>query len=101
VTPPTSSPSAKPTLKMVAVEVDSGTRPTDQSFESTLNAMLEARKMSNVRMSDVRYAIWNVWGKIKHVVGLHTYVPLEEWDPNNGSMQYTGMVCWHCTKELR
>jgi hypothetical protein len=35
-------------------------------------------------------------GKIKHLFGIHTFVPLEEWDLDAGSMRFIGSVCWHC-----
>jgi hypothetical protein len=62
--------------------------------------MRQSRGVEPVRMGDRRYATWNVWGKVKHLVRWHTYVPLEEWDPATGSMQYIGMICWHCPKRI-
>jgi len=62
--------------------------------------MLQMRNSAPVRMSDARYAIWSIVGRIKHLVRWHTYVPLEEWDPEEGSMRYIGEVCWHCSKRI-
>jgi len=73
-----------------------GTPPTGQTSETTFDDMAEARGATTPRMSDLKYALW-VWkGKIKHLVGWHTFVPLEEWDLEAGSYQYIGLTCWLC-----
>ena len=63
--------------------------------------MQQMRNANPVRMSDLRYFVWCMVGQIKHIVGWHTYVPLEEWDTEDGSMRYIGMSCWHCPARLR
>ena len=100
---PTSSPSAKATPKTDAAPVTSGTPPlpTDPLYVDTYNDMLAARSMKDAQMNELHYRLWNLIGKLKHVLGLHTFIPLEEWDPDDGSMQYIGMVCWHCPEQLR
>lgn len=65
-------------------------------YETTYEAMLQMRNAAPTRMTDVRYAIWYTAGRVRHLVRWHTFVPLEEWDPEEGSMRYIGMVCWHC-----
>lgn len=69
---------------------------TDSEYESTYDDMRQARKAEEVTMSDLRYATWCRWGLFKHIFGIHTFVPLEVWDTENGSMQYIGRICWHC-----
>lgn len=81
--------------------VSNGTLPTDPLYVTTFAEMAESRKAKEVSMSDARYAAWNLWGKIKHLVGWHTYVPMEVWDTDNGSCQYVGMTCWHCDRTIR
>jgi hypothetical protein len=58
--------------------------------------MQEARGAAPVAMTDLRYAVWNLLGRAKHLFGLHTFVILEEWDLQQGSMRIIGSVCWHC-----
>lgn len=61
--------------------------------------MEASRGAEPVRMTDTRYATWYRWGQIKHLFRIHTFVPLEVWDPQNGSMQYIGRICWHCPEQ--
>jgi hypothetical protein len=102
VIPRISRRSVRGTLKLGPKPVTSGTPTgeTGDSFESTYSSMQQARKAEPVRMSDARYAAWNIAGKVKHIFGWHTYVPLEEWSIGDGSMRYIGMVCWHCQERL-
>lgn len=96
MTKTTSSPSASTTTSGV-----DGLLPTDPLYVDTFEEMMAARKATDVRMSDVRYAIWNWRGRIVHIFGWHTWVPLEEWDVEHGWMRYVGMSCWHCQKVIR
>jgi hypothetical protein len=45
---------------------------------------------------DWRFWLWNQWAQIKHVLRVHTFVALEEWDPEADAMQYIGEICWVC-----
>jgi hypothetical protein len=71
---------------------------TETRSESTFDSMAAARKAEDVRMTDIRYAVWNTTGKFWHLFRWHIYVPLEEWDMETGSMRYAGLICWHCQK---
>ena len=73
---------------------------TENSYAATFEAMAETRKGHEVRMSDRRYASWLIWGKVKHLLGFHTFVQLEEWDLDAGSVRFIGMTCWHCQKRV-
>lgn len=78
-----------------------GPLPTDPLYAYTFEEMAEARKASELRWGDLRYSVWFVWGRVKHVVGIHTFVPLEEWDLSVGSFQIVGQSCWHCKRVIR
>jgi hypothetical protein len=99
VTRTTSSRSAKATPRTDDAQASSGTLPTDPLSVSTFDAMQEARGADQVTMTDLRYAVWNLLGRAKHLLGLHTFVILEEWDLQQGSMRVIGMVCWHCPEK--
>jgi hypothetical protein len=74
-----------------------GPLPIDQSSESTFEALAEYRGARELNpWSDRKYAVWFAKGRLKHLVGFHTWVPLEEWDLAAGSMRFIGDVCWHC-----
>lgn len=95
----TSSPSAKDTPKTDdALEASGIPRESiDPLYVDTFyEEMLQTRKMKEVRWSDWRYAVWNIWGKVKHVMGIHTFVLLEDWDITRGSIRVVGTTCWHC-----
>ena len=102
MTPDISSPSAKGTPRTDALLDTSGTPKsgTADSYASTFEAMAEARKGHEVRMTDRKYALWFLWGKVKHLLGFHTFVQLEEWDLDAGSVRFIGMTCWHCQKRV-
>lgn len=95
MTRPTSSPSVGTTTST------DGLLPTDPLYVTTFEELAQSRKARELTLSDRRYAIWLAWGKVKHLVGIHTFVPLEEWDLDAGSMQYVGSVCWHCKEQTR
>lgn len=101
MTPDTSSHSAKGTQKTDALADTSGTQPIETSYGSTYEKLRQFRRANEVAMTDHRYFLWVSWGKIKHIFGIHTYVPLEEWDPNSGWVRYIGSACWHCPKTMR
>lgn len=48
---------------------------------------------------DRKYQLWNWWTKAKHAVGIHTYIPVERWDIEAGSIQFMGNQCWICSEE--
>ena len=94
----TSSHSAKDTPKTDEKPDTNGIPPTGQTSGSTFDLMVTARGAS--QMSDARYRTWNMVAKIKHIIGWHTFVPLEEWDLEAGSYQYIGRTCWRCEVTL-
>lgn len=97
MTKPTSSPSASTTTSGV-----DGLPPTDPLYAYTFDELAEARGAREVDpLSDWRYALWFAKGRLLHLVGLHTWVALEEWDMDQGSMQLIGVSCWHCPKVIR
>jgi hypothetical protein len=96
------SRSAKGIRRTDAVPDTNGIRTpeTGNSYAATFEAMAEYRKGHEVNMSDRKYARWFLWGKVKHLIGLHTFVQLEEWDLDAGSVRFIGMTCWHCQKRV-
>jgi len=98
VTQDISSRSAKGTPKTDEKPDTNGTPLIDQTSGSTFDLMVTARGAS--QMSDARYWVWDTMAKIKHIVGWHTFVPLEEWDLEAGSYQYIGRTCWRCEVTL-
>ena len=91
MTQPTSSPSAGTTTST------DGPLPTDPLYATTFEELAEYRQARELTpWSDRRYALWFAKGRIRHLFGLHTWVPLEEWDLTAGSMRFVGDVCWHC-----
>jgi hypothetical protein len=103
VTLNTSSPSAKGTPKTDDALEGSGIQreSIDPLYVNTYREMQQMRNGEAPLMTDWHYAVWNIWGRLKHLVGLHTMIPLEEWDLDNGSMKIIGSACWHCPKEYR
>jgi hypothetical protein len=93
--------SARGTLRLGGEPDTSGTPPleTDDSYETTLRDMEDSRGAKTPAMTDARYVTWYRWGQFKHLFRIHTFVPLEVWDPQNGSMQYIGRICWHCPEQ--
>jgi len=98
VTQDISSRSAKGTPKTDEKPGTNGTPQIDPKYASTFDVMVTARGAS--QMSDARYRTWNMVARIKHIVGWHTFVPLEEWDLEAGSYQYIGRTCWRCEVTL-
>jgi hypothetical protein len=47
-------------------------------------------------MPDWKFRAWNVWAHVKHIAGLHTFIDLEEWNSDDGSIQVIGRICWVC-----
>lgn len=99
----TSSPSAKDTPKTDDALAASGI--PRESIDplcvyTCYEEMLQATKMKEVSWSDRRYLVWDVWGRVKHVFGIHTYVLQEDWDVTRGSIKIIGSICWHCNKRL-
>jgi hypothetical protein len=45
-------------------------------------------------MDDKQFQKWERLARIKHKLGIHTFVPLEKWDEE--SVQLVGEVCWRC-----
>lgn len=39
---------------------------------------------------------WEMRARVKHRIGIHTIVPLEEWNTAEGSVRFVGDVCWLC-----
>lgn len=72
-----------------------GPLPTDPLYVDTFEELATSRGASSP-VSDRKYVIWVLLGRVRHLFGLHTWVPLEEWDLDVGSMRYIGRLCWHC-----
>lgn len=36
--------------------------------------------------------------RVKHVVGIHTYVEVERWDRERDTIQFVGLRCWFCDR---
>ena len=100
MTHPTLPPFAKDTPRTDDKPDTSGIQAEniDPLYVDTLDYMLAARSMKSAEMSDIRYFLWYWRGRLKHAFGFHTFVPLEEWDMEVASVQYIGLVCWHCTE---
>lgn len=91
----------------------SGTPPTVHSFEPTSDdstvteeqrkaideALMKRWGGTAVHWNESRYSWWLFWTKTKHLVGLHTYIPLEVWDRDAGSITFEGNRCWICNEE--
>jgi hypothetical protein len=45
---------------------------------------------------ELRFQLWELVVRARHRVGLHTYIPLEEWDTEARSIRFIGEVCWLC-----
>lgn len=73
-----------------------GPPPTDPLYATTFEELAASREAEDPTLSDREYVIWMAIGKIKHLFGIHSFVPLEEWDLGAGSMRFIGSVCWHC-----
>lgn len=50
------------------------------------------------RMSDWEYRWWNVKTILRHLIGVHTLIPIENWTYDEGRPRVTkaGMKCWRC-----
>ena len=47
-------------------------------------------------MDHLAFAWWTMTATIKHWFGIHTMIPLEEWDFTEEVVQLKGSVCWKC-----
>lgn len=45
-----------------------------------------------------RYHRWLLMVKLKHVFGVHTYIPIERWDIERDTISYEGLLCWECER---
>lgn len=45
---------------------------------------------------DLRFRWWDAKARVRHLVGLHTMIPVEEWDVEAGSIRLIGDTCWLC-----
>lgn len=45
-------------------------------------------------MTDDQFKRWERIARIKHKLGIHTFVPVEKWDED--SVQLIGEACWRC-----
>lgn len=92
----------------------SGTPLTAHSFEPTSNDSTLTEEQKNVliddllkkrwggdkivRWGDAKYSWWLFWAKAKHLGGVHTFVPLEVWDRDAGTIEFMGDRCWICNE---
>lgn len=74
-----------------------GTPPTDRIYA----AISQIRYWKSLKMTDTQYGVWNVWAHVKHLIGIHTWVPSERWQLEEGLIEIIGYACWVCpaTKE--
>jgi hypothetical protein len=66
-------------------------------MERRLLAQLSAHRSSTERLL---FTWWSIEATVKHWFGIHTMLPLEEWDFVEEVVQLRGMVCWKCDFEL-
>lgn len=48
---------------------------------------------------EARFSLWDLVARVKHFVGIHTWVPTEEWDTERGTIQFIGDQCWMCGRQ--
>lgn len=50
------------------------------------------------RMSKLEFELWQLYVRIRHALGRHTYVPIEHWSFEGGEalVEITGRICWLC-----
>lgn len=79
----------------------SGTPRTDRSSEPTsemerrLHEQLSAH-WQRPSMDRLAFTWWTLLATIRHVFGIHTMIPLEEWDFVEEVVQLKGSICWKC-----
>lgn len=108
MTPIISRRSARGTLRLGAERATSGT-PTESTeqpsgptskMERQLHEQLSAhwKRTSMVR---VQFVWWNLMVSIKHLFGIHTMIPVEEWDFEAGTVTMCGLICWKLDCDYR
>jgi len=45
-----------------------------------------------------RSAMADLKARALHPLGLHTWIPLEQWDTEADTIQFDGYVCWVCER---
>jgi len=94
------------TRRMAGRPVISGTPPTAASsasispMERSLHEQLSAH-WGRPNMDRLVYAWWSTKATILHWFGIHTMLPLEEWDFTEEVVQLKGSICWKCDHTTR
>ena len=58
-------------------------------------------ELSTPRRGDrILLALWYAEATVKHWFGIHTMLPLEEWDFIEEVVQMKGLICWKCGYQL-
>lgn len=88
-----------------------GTQPTDQPSEPTsVGSTLTTKQVETMvddlmakrtgkkvtRWPDWKFQLWESWAKVKHLAGIHTFIPTELWDHERGTVWFAGECCWIC-----
>ena len=52
---------------------------------------------------DRSHRLWWLWVSIRHRLGIHTMVPIENWDYRTSppTVTYEGKLCWLCPRRTR
>lgn len=52
------------------------------------------------RADRLLFTLWSFEATVKHWFGIHTMLPLEEWDFIEEVVQMKGSICWKCDFQL-
>ena len=74
-------------------------RPTDPSYASTFDQLWKAREINRISRLDLVTKLVYTKALLVHPLGIHTWLPVEELDLDEGSARFGGIACWVCDKE--
>lgn len=47
-------------------------------------------------MGQLDYGWFSLRAVLRHLIGRHTWIPLEVWDRDRGTITLEGVACWRC-----